>query len=219
MGSRFRLGIALGLIVGLVTFGTTGCLVGAWAFGSGSMFGKPAPSQSAGPGTGLGPYAQSRVALNSPKFTGDLATFSRPWFAVVSLCYKNGDPGGPTLSEDEEIHIFCTKDGISFHFVQYRSIAARDKARARNLEKNVDARQLAPGVAEPTQRRTASGASSGSYVEFATNQGGDRPGRTIVAGIWWDNTDTPVACYLLAFWIDGLGESWEPLRDLWQHSS
>jgi len=36
-----------------------------------------------------------------------------------------------------------------------------------------------------------------------------------VAGIWWEDAQTPIAAYLLAYWKDGLGERWEPMRDLW----
>jgi hypothetical protein len=33
--------------------------------------------------------------------------------------------------------------------------------------------------------------------------------------MWWDDARTPVAGYLLAYWKEGLGEKWEPMRDLW----
>ena len=54
----------------------------------------------------------------------------------------------------------------------------------------------------------------GNYVEYAyrlTERGTTRT----VSGLWWDDAQAPVAGYLLAYWKDGVGESWAPMRDLW----
>jgi hypothetical protein len=78
----------------------------------------------------------------------------------------------------------------------------------------VDARTLTPGAGDAQVRATPSGRTNGNYVEYAYSlkEGGrTRP----IAGIWWDDTNTPVAAYLLAFWKEGVGESWAPMRDLW----
>jgi hypothetical protein len=39
--------------------------------------------------------------------------------------------------------------------------------------------------------------------------------KRIVGDIWWDGSRTPVAAYMLAYWKDGVGESWESMRDVW----
>jgi hypothetical protein len=79
---------------------------------------------------------------------------------------------------------------------------------------NVDARTLTPGVADPSANVGPSGHAAGEYVEFAyKSTGGDGTERP-VAGVWWDNAKTPVAGYLVAFWNENAGGSWEPLRDL-----
>jgi hypothetical protein len=78
----------------------------------------------------------------------------------------------------------------------------------------VDTEALAPGAAEPAERKAPSARTEGNYVEYAyrlTERGTTRT----VSGLWWDDAQTPVAGYLLAYWKDGVGESWAPMRDLW----
>jgi hypothetical protein len=99
-------------------------------------------------------------------------------------------------------------------FVEYASAADRDKARVKTLGQNVDARTLTPGVAAAGEKATPSGRTSGNYVEYAyrlTEAGTTRA----VSAIWWDDAQTPVAAYLLAYWKEGVGESWAPMRDIW----
>jgi hypothetical protein len=139
---------------------------------------------------------------------------SQGWLPFLSNCTRSGEPGGPALKPTEKTRVRCTLDGMSAFFVEYDSISDRDKARVDTLRQNVDARTLTPGVGAATQGPTPSGRTTGNYVEYAyklTEGGVTRP----VAAIWWDDAQTPVAGYLLAYWKEGLGESWDPMRDLW----
>ncbi|MFF5293283.1 hypothetical protein [Paractinoplanes globisporus] len=97
---------------------------------------------------------------------------------------------------------------MSAFFVEYKTIPDRDKARGKLQKQSQDARTLAPGATAPAEKNGR------HYVEYAypLTEGGVT--RT-VAGIWWDDAQTPIAAYLLAYWKDGLGERWEPMRDLW----
>jgi len=101
---------------------------------------------------------------------------------------------------------------MSAFFVEYKSTAARDKARGKLQPQARDARTLAPGAKPPG--KTEGKSVSGDYVEYAYRLTEGGVTRT-VAGIWWDDAQTPIAAYLLAYWQDGLGERWEPMRDLW----
>src|SRR3712207_2453974 len=101
-------------------------------------------------------------------------------------------------------------DAMSEIFVEYKSTADRDKARVTTLGQNVDARTQTPGAGAADERATPAGRSNGNYVEYAYKVSG----RT-VAGILWDDTSTPVAAYLLAYWKEGTGEKWDPMRDVW----
>jgi len=176
------------------------------------------PSDSSGTQS-LRPHEQSQLALNRAKFGGELARFAERWLPWVSGCTTNIDPGGPKLNDTATARVACGYGAATVYFVDYPSVAARDKARTRYLAQHIDAQQPTPGVATPTQTATPSGASTGSYLEFAyTITSGERTGQ-VVAGLWWDNTATPVAGYLLAYWSDGLGNSWPPLRDVWQRTS
>jgi hypothetical protein len=78
--------------------------------------------------------------------------------------------------------------------------------------------QLAPGVAEPTSKKTTSGSVNGRYVEFAFKASTDANAKTI-SGIWWADATAPIAAYVLTYWTDGLGADWEPPRDLWRRYS
>lgn len=61
--------------------------------------------------------------------------------------------------------------------------------------------------------------STGNYAEYAyPASSGERAGQ-VVAGVWWDGDRSPVAGYLVAYWDEGLGQSSEPLRDLWHRAS
>src|SRR6266545_1213017 len=206
--------VLMGLLIGLVLFGSGGFAAGRLAAP------RPPPSPVASAATtpsapALRPYEQSQLGLNKPKFSGDLAAFARPWLPWISNCVTNAEPGGPRLNAGEATRVACTYGAGTIYLIQYTRVAERDKARTRYLSQNIDARRLAPGVAEPTQKTTNSGTSSGSYIEYAykIDESSNRGGR-VVAGLWWDNTATAVAGYLLTYWSEGLGGSWPPLRDV-----
>jgi hypothetical protein len=208
--SRLVIGLVAGLVAGLLVFGIGGFFAGrATAPDAG-------PKPQAGPtGGNLGVFEQSQVALNRPHFAGTgLVAISQGWLPYLSTCSRSGDPGGPNLNQGEKARVRCTLNGMSAIFVEYNSIADRDYARANTVKQNADARSLTPGAGAPVQRPTPSGRTSGYYVEYAyklTEGGVTRP----VAAVWWDDAQAPVAGYLLAYWKEGLGESWDPMRDLW----
>ena len=201
---RLLVGVVAGLVAGLLIFGTSG-----WFAGRSTA---PKPTATA---TRLGAFERSQLALNRPHFASTgLLSISQGWLPYLSTCSRNGEPGGPKRNAGEKARVRCTLDGMSAIFVEYKSVAERDKARATTLEQSVDARKLTPGVGPATQRPAPSGRTAGNYVEYAykvTEGGTARP----VAGLWWDDAHTPVAAYLLAYWKEGVGQSWEPMRDLW----
>jgi hypothetical protein len=211
------LGLLIGLLAGLLVFGTAGFFTGRWTADRSTPTPTPSTSPATTPasaGSSLPPYEQSQLAINRGRFSGELATFAGGWLPYVGDCVKSGDRGGPDLAAGEVVRVGCEYGNLSVYFIQYTSIAARDKTRIRNLGQNVDARQLTPGVAPGTDRPTPSGRSEGSYIEYAYRVGQGDAFRT-VAGIWWDDADTPVGAYLVAYWKEGAGESWAPMRDVW----
>ncbi|MFB9362445.1 hypothetical protein [Actinoplanes nipponensis] len=166
----------------------------------------PAPSAAA-----LPPYEQNQVTINQPKFTGPLAVVAQGWLPQLSGCSRSGEKDGPVLNKGEKTRVRCEMDAMSVIFVEYMTVADRDKARVKTLGQNVDARTLTPGVADAAvERASPSGRTNGNYVEYAYQTAG----RT-VSGIWWDDSATPVAAYLLAYWKEGTGQKWEPMRDVW----
>ncbi|MEV4702655.1 hypothetical protein [Actinoplanes sp. NPDC049316] len=208
--SRIIIPALAGLVAGLLIFGTAGWFAGrATAPGPGpaaTTVAGPAPSASATQGV----YEQNQVTINQPKFAGSLGTVAQGWLPHLSGCSRNGDKGGPKLTKGEKARVRCEMDAMSVIFVEYATTADRDKARVTTLGQNVDARTLTPGVGAAVERATPSGRTTGNYVEYAYKVSG----RT-VAGIWWDDTETPVAAYVLAYWKEGVGEKWEPMRDIW----
>jgi hypothetical protein len=195
-----------------VIFGTAGYFTGRKTAPASAT---AAPTPTPQPSSSLGVFEQNQVAVNQPDFAGTgLTTIAQAWLPYLATCVRNGTPGGPALNAGEKNRVRCTLDGMSAIFVEYKSAADRDKARVKALGQAVDARTLTPGAVSATERATPSGRTTGNYVEYAyrlTERGTTRT----VSGIWWDDAQTPVAGYLLAYWRDGVGESWEPMRDLW----
>ena len=211
--NRLIIGLAAGLVAGLLLFGTAGYFVGRSTHPATAAPASPAPTPT--PSGTLGIFEQNQVALNQPHFTAAaLNPLAQGWLPYLSNCARNGEGGGPVLNAGEKVRVRCTLNGMSVIFVEYASIADRDKARVKTLGQNVDARALTPGVGAATQRPAPSERTTGNYVEYAYRLTEGRVART-VAGIWWDDAQTPVAAYLLAYWKAGVGESWEPMRDLW----
>ncbi|WP_253243810.1 hypothetical protein [Paractinoplanes aksuensis] len=203
-------GVLAGLIAGSLFFGTGGYFAGRATVPPAA--GPTAPAPSAG---SLGVFEQSQVAVNQPEFVdSNLTALASSWLPYLSTCSRSGDAGGPKLNVGEKVRVRCTLDGMSAIFVEYDSVAERDKARFKALGQAVDARTLTPGVAPAADRVTPSGRVTGTYLEYAFRLAERGVTRT-VSGIWWDDAETPVAGYLLAYWKDGLGEKWEPMRDLW----
>jgi hypothetical protein len=210
--SRLIVGLLAGLVAGLVLFGTGGYFAGrATAPEAAAEPSTPAPA----PSSPLGVFEQNQVAVNQPDFAGSsLTAISEGWLPYLSTCSRSGTPGGPKVNAGEKVRVRCTLDGMSAIFVEYESVAERDKARVKAMGQAVDARTLTPGVAPAAERPTPSGRTTGNYLEYAfrLTEGGTT--RT-VSGMWWDDAQAPVAGYLLAYWKEGLGEKWEPMRDLW----
>ncbi|MEV6595353.1 hypothetical protein AB0M36_00660 [Actinoplanes sp. NPDC051346] len=207
--SRFVIPALAGLVTGLLIFGTGGWYLGRTT----APAAKPTAPVTAGPTPSpstQGIYEQNQVAVNQPKFAGPLGTVAQGWLPHLSGCSRSGEDKGPALNKGEKARVRCEMDAMSVIFVEYATTADRDKARVATLGQNVDARTLTPGVGAVVERATPSGRTNGNYVEYAYKVSG----RT-VSGIWWDDSSTPVAAYLLAFWKDGVGEKWEPMRDVW----
>jgi hypothetical protein len=69
-------------------------------------------------------------------------------------------------------------------------------------------------LAYPTaaDRAAPSRRTTGDYVEYAYTVTENNVTQT-VGGIWWDDVRTPGG-YMPAYWKDGLGESWAPMREI-----
>ncbi|WP_305782764.1 hypothetical protein [Symbioplanes lichenis] len=204
---RFLIPALAGLAAGLLLFGTGGWFLGrATAPDAAPASAAPAPVAT-GP---AGVYEQNQIAINGPKFTAGLTPMAQGWLPHLSGCARDGEKGGPALNRGEKARVRCEMDAMSVIFVEYATVAERDAARDTTLKQNIDARTLTPGAAEAGPKAAPSGRTNGNYVEYAYQVSG----RT-VAGIWWDDAGTPVAGYLLAYWKEGIGQKWEPIRDVW----
>ncbi len=213
--NRLLLGLLAGLLSGLLLFGIGGFVLGRTTADPAAAS-DPAgvPTQQPSPAPALGVYEQSQVALNQTRLTGALAPLAQGWLPYLSACDRNGEPGGPALNRGEKARVRCRFDGMSVIFVEYATVADRDKARVKTLGQNVDARTLAPGAGAAGEKVSPSGRTTGSYVEYAYTVT-ERQVPQTVSGIWWDDAGTPVAAYMLAYWKGGVGESWAPMREVW----
>jgi hypothetical protein len=205
--SRLLLPALAGLLAGLVIFGTGGWFLGR-STGSDPAPAPPTPAPTTA--AALPPYEQNQIAINQPKFTGPLAPVAQGWLPHLSGCSRSGEKDGPVLNKGEKARVRCEMDAMSVIFVEHTTAADRDKATVKTLGQNVDARTLTPGAGAPTRKATPSGRTNGNYVEYAYQASG----RT-VSGIWWDDSTAPVTAYLLAYWKEGTGQKWEPMRDVW----
>ncbi|MFI5888709.1 hypothetical protein ACIA5D_01170 [Actinoplanes sp. NPDC051513] len=195
--TRLLAGLLIGLLAGLLLFGVTGVLVGR------TTAPQPEPPRAPEPTPSL--FEQTQASLNRPKFANSsLLPLAQGWLPYLSTCARST----PNAGDGESVRIRCTASGMSAFFVQYKTTADRDKARADLKKQAEDARTLAPGVTQTAPK------TSGNYVEYAYRLTEGGVTRT-VAGMWWEDPQAPTAAYLLAYWKDGLGERWEPMRDLW----
>ena len=143
------------------------------------------PPSAAPPDSGLSPYETAQQAANRPKFPPALETIAAPWLPYVRACLRDGQPSVKLL-RGEKSRVRCERGDVVFMFVKYTSVAERDKVRIANLSKNVDARQLTPGVAGQREGPTPSGHTAGDYVEYAYTLPAGATG-VPVAALWWDD--------------------------------
>ncbi|MFI7252480.1 hypothetical protein [Micromonospora chalcea] len=122
--------------------------------------------------------------------------------------------GGPERGEGEQTRTRCTAGIVTVYWISYRSIADRDAARARYAAQAARSQNLAPGMRQPTETTDQR---SQLHIEYAYRVPAGTHAGQIVAALWWSDPAQPVAGVLTAYWKDGLGSSWEPLRDLWRH--
>lgn len=203
---RLVLPLVVGLVAALV-FGAGGFFAGR----STAVTGAAPPAVTAAPApSSASPFDRAQEAANRRVFPAALHGLAAPWLPHVGACARGG--GAPVRGEAARVR--CQYGDVGITFVQFASAADRDKARIANLGRQVDARQLTPGVAARREGPTPSGRMAGEYIEYAytTKVGGTTQ---TVAALWWDDGGAPVAAYLVAYWRDDLGSSWEPLRDLW----
>jgi hypothetical protein len=209
--SRLGLGILIGVLVGLLLFGTAGYFAGDYLASSDP---DPAPTASPRPTGSIGPYEAGQLELNRAKFTGDLAVIAEPWLAWVGGCASSGEQFGPKLEAGEQTRVFCEYNNVSVYFVQYKTVADRDNKRTARQKQNTDAQALTPGAAAPSKKGGTSGKTNGTYIEYAYRVGTGDQART-TSGIWWEQDSAPVAAFIEVFWTDGIGEKWDALRDVW----
>jgi len=213
--SKLVPGLLIGILVGLLLFAPAGYFVrAATVHPKATPTAAPSAAPVDSPGV-LSAFERNQLSLNQGKVTGDLAPLARSWLPYVSGCNTNADPNGPKLGDGESTRVLCHYGAVTVYFVQFNSVGTRDAALGRRKTMNSDAKQLMPGVADLKKRKTTSGNAEGNYVEYGFK--GDN-GHSY-AGVWWDNTDSPVGGFLVADWHEGLSDNWEPLRDLWQRYS
>lgn len=206
-----RSGLLVGLLIGLVLALGTGA--GGYVMGSRAA---PQPAPRPTPSPSLGGYETSQAALNRIKLDPGFGTLAEPLLPWMGACTADTDPGGVKLPADESRHVFCRYGGTTVHFSLYTSNALRNTQRGYREQAMATTEALAPGAGQPGPRKGAVSGASGDYVEFAW-KGDD--GRAW-CGIWWDREDLPLAGLRFeALCQEGLGGSWDPLRDLWRRYS
>jgi hypothetical protein len=188
--------------------------VGGYFLGAGTGRGKAA-TPSAAPSGSLHPFEANQMALNEPKFSGDLVPLAKPWLPYLGACVSDTDGGGPKLLSDETRHVFCRYGGVSVHFAQYKSGTALGVERTYRQQLNLTTDSLAPGQEAPARKSGAVSHVPGDYVEYALKGDDGRP----LCGIWWNRDNSSAAAFTEALCQDGPGGSWAPLRDLWQRYS
>ena len=205
---RFVTGLVIGLVVAVLA------ATGAFFIGNATA-GKPAAKPSAAPSPTLPGYEANEKTLNEAKFSGDLAALAQPWLPYLGFCLNNSDPGGPTLLQDENKHVFCRYGSVFVHFAQYKSQAAMNIERDYRKQLNQLDASLAPGQEAPAQKKGGVSHAQGDYVEYALKSSDGRP----LCGIWWSLNDASSAVFMEALCHEALGDQWAPLRDLWQRYS
>jgi hypothetical protein len=212
--------LVLGLLLGLILFGSTGYVVGARAADStvdtapAAVGGAGDPSASGSPAPAPSATEDARTATNRRVVGPALASLTESWLPALADCISSSEAGGPVRQQGEQYRVLCAVNTIGVYFVQYGSAADLSKVRTTRQKQNADAARIAPGAARiAAERSGASGRTTGRYIEFAYRVGG----RTM-NGIWWDDTASATAAYVETQWTDG-ADGWRPLRDIWERYS
>jgi hypothetical protein len=186
--------LLLGLLIGLLVFGSTGYLIGSTTNGS-TVDDAPAGQEQ----------------LNRSRLNPTFVPLADAWVPWVGGCRSSSEAGGPAPQPGERVRVKCSVNAaIDVYFIQFRSAADRDTVRAARATQNATSARIAAGaVPVVAQRAGTSGRTTGHYVEFAYQAGGRTYG-----GIYWDDDNTTGA-YIEKQWTDGDG-GWLPLRDTWQ---
>jgi hypothetical protein len=210
---RLLVGLLVGLLAGLLVFAPAGHFAGDRLFGKEPQ---ATPSVGSSPSsTALPVYEARQAELNRAKFDGDLAALAEPWLPYLSQCVKNGDPGAPKRPANEQVRVTCQLDDMVVFFVEFKSTEDSQQDFLTRQRQNLDAQQLAAGVAAPTRKTAPSGKNEGDYIEYAFKP--SAPDAPAFVGIWWNRASAPlVAARIEVQWAHGLNQSWEPLRTIWQ---
>jgi hypothetical protein len=198
--------LLLGLLIGLLIFGSTGYLVGSTS----------GASDVDGASNGVGNTArESQEAANRRRVGPLLVPLAASWLPWLGGCLSSSEAGGPAPQAGEQSRVSCAASAsINVFFVQYKATADRDKARGTRTSQNANSTKLAAGAAPVANNRSGtSKRTTGGYIEFAYQADGKTYG-----GIYWDDATSTAAAYIEKLWSDGDG-GWSPLRDLWQRYS
>ena len=205
--------LVLGLVIGLVVAVLAG--VGAYFLGASTGGGSASPQPTASPAPSLHLYESTQATLNKTKLDGPLAGLAQPWLPWLGNCAVSGEPGGPALQQTESKHVFCRYGGVSVHFAVYKSAADREVERAFRQQLHLNSAELTPGQQDPSTKTGPVTGVSGNYLEYSLKGSDDRA----LCGIWWDRQGETTAIFLETLCQEGLGGSWDPLRELWQRYS
>ncbi|MET8148637.1 hypothetical protein ACIBSW_35395 [Actinoplanes sp. NPDC049668] len=198
---RLALGLLVGLVGGLLVFGTAGFFVGrASVDDTAAVNPSPVPPQVAGV-----------IATNQAKLTGDLAALAKPWLADMSGCAGEIDPGGPQLGKGEQRHVLCRDGGMYVHFVTYQSADEKNADRSYRQQLALGTAAILSGSEQPARKLGGVTGAAGTYVEYAT-RGEKSPA---LCGVWWDLDNTTSSVYVDVL-CESLGGKWDPLRAVWQ---
>jgi hypothetical protein len=198
---KLFLGLAVGLVAGLLVFGTAGFLVGR-----GSVDERPVATPTPVPS-----YVAGVIADNESKLTGELAVLAKPWIADISGCAGETDPGGPQLGPGERRHVLCRAGGMYLHFVTYVSADEKGTDRSYRQQLALGTGAILAGSEQPARKLGGSTGAPGTYVEYATRG----PKSPALCGVWWDLDDSASSVYVDVL-CESLGGKWDPLRAMWQ---
>jgi hypothetical protein len=204
---KLLLGPAIGLLAGLLLFGTAGFFVGRGhaPAAAARVSRQPTPEPS---------VVAALVANNRAKFSGELREPAEPWLADLSGCLDDHDQSGPKLAPGEQQHVLCRDGSLYVHFVTYSSADEKESDRGYREQLALGTSAILAGSEQPGRKLGGRTGAPGTYVEYAT-----APAHSAaLCGIWWDRDNTASAVYSDAL-CDSLGGTWDPLRAVWQQHS